>query len=182
MNTITGKLFIQSPYLGNGLMASKAYNQDNTKQATDVEMITIKIHNDSEVVETTTAMLKTDGSWMAEVQTSGLHYVSARGENSLEICTNGKVNLQDPTTIDLTVAGAVLENNVVEVESGVFAAYSGDVNGDGVIDAIDVGLVAIDIDGFVFGVAKTDLNGDGTVDSSDTDNLYANVGKTVLRP
>lgn len=182
MNTINGKFFIQDYYRDNGEMASVAKNQDDTKEPTDVGMVTISVHDDNGVVETTTAMLKTDGSFTTEVNASGLHYISVRGVNSLEVFSNGKINIQDPTTIDFTTAGAVLGNNVAEVEAGVFAAFSGDVNGDGVIDATDVGLVMIDLTNSNFGVLPTDLNGDGTVDSSDTDNLYANVGKSVMRP
>ena len=182
MNTITGKLFIQSYYNGSETMVSKAYNQDNTKETTDVEMITLSLHDDNGVVETQEAMLKTDGTFSAEFAASEEHYLSVRGVNSLEVFSNGKVNVTDPTNYDFTVSGATLGNNVVEVESGVFAILSGDINGDGVIDATDVGLLTIAVSNSDYGVQATDLNGDGVVDNSDSDNLWTNLGKSVIKP
>ncbi len=59
-------------------------------------------------------------------------------------------------------------DNQIEVEPGVFAIYSGDVNQDGFIGSDDV--VTIDIDNIngVFGIyTATDINGDSFVGSDD---------------
>ena len=45
--------------------------------------------------------------------------------------------------------------------------YSGDVNGDGVIDLSDVAAIDIDNLNFVTGYTVTDVNGDGLIDLSD---------------
>ena len=59
-------------------------------------------------------------------------------------------------------------DNQIEVEPGVFALYSGDVNQDGFISSDDA--VAVDDDNIagVFGVyTPTDINGDSFVSSDD---------------
>ena len=59
-------------------------------------------------------------------------------------------------------------NNMVEVEKGVWAFYSGDVNQDGIIDIKDCGITEKDINNFLFGFHRTDINGDGNVDLLDS--------------
>ena len=54
-----------------------------------------------------------------------------------------------------------------EVEPGVFAIYSGDVNQDGFVTTEDVGLIDNDNLSFEFGYIVTDINGDGFVTTED---------------
>jgi hypothetical protein len=54
-----------------------------------------------------------------------------------------------------------------EVAPGVWAFYSGDVNGDGNIDLLDDALMENDVLNFANGCKRTDLNGDGNVDILD---------------
>ena len=58
-------------------------------------------------------------------------------------------------------------DNQKEVEPGVFAIYSGDVNQDGTIDISDQADLGNDLTNFAFGYVLTDLNGDSVVDISD---------------
>lgn len=58
-------------------------------------------------------------------------------------------------------------DNQKEVEPGVFAIYSGDVNQDGTIDISDQADLGNDLLNFAFGYVLTDLNGDSVVDISD---------------
>lgn len=58
-------------------------------------------------------------------------------------------------------------DNQKEVEPGVFAIFSGDVNQDGVIDVLDQGMLDNDMFNFTFGYVVTDLNGDAVVDLLD---------------
>jgi len=66
-------------------------------------------------------------------------------------------------------------DNMREVEPGVFAFYSGDINQDEVTDNSDLDQLFPDIDNSNFGVLTTDLNGDGVVDNSDLDNVFINI-------
>jgi hypothetical protein len=58
-------------------------------------------------------------------------------------------------------------DNQVEVEAGVFAIYSGDINQDGYVDPFDYSILQTDILSFAFGYVGADLNGDGYVDPYD---------------
>jgi hypothetical protein len=54
-----------------------------------------------------------------------------------------------------------LGDNQLEVEPGVFAIYSGDVNQDGFIGVDDVAIIDNDNAAGAIGYVVTDLNGDG---------------------
>ena len=59
-------------------------------------------------------------------------------------------------------------NNQAQVEPGVFAIYSGDINQDGFISTDDVALVDDDnLAGLFGGYILTDLNGDTFVSTDD---------------
>lgn len=58
-------------------------------------------------------------------------------------------------------------DNQLEVEPGVFAIYSGDMNQDGYIDPFDYAILEADNLSFATGYVVSDLNGDGYVDPFD---------------
>jgi hypothetical protein len=70
-------------------------------------------------------------------------------------------------------------DNQVEVEPGVFAIYSGDINQDGNIDIADGSLVEADVSNFAFGYVASDLNGDGNVDIADLPVMEANISNFI---
>ena len=56
---------------------------------------------------------------------------------------------------------------MIEIETGVFAMYSGDMNQDEFVDPFDYGIYSDDNNNFASGYYATDLNGDGFVDPFD---------------
>ena len=66
-----------------------------------------------------------------------------------------------------TASNNAYADNQVEVEPGVFAIYSGDINQDGYIDPFDYSILQQDVLSFAFGYVDSDLNGDGYVDPYD---------------
>jgi hypothetical protein len=66
-------------------------------------------------------------------------------------------------------------DNQAQVEPGVFAIYSGDVNQDGTIDGSDFLIVDAAIQNFDSGYVISDINGDGAVDGSDFLIVDANI-------
>ena len=58
-------------------------------------------------------------------------------------------------------------DNQAEVEPGVFAMFSGDLNQDGYIDPFDYTILEVDNLAFAYGYVVSDLNGDGFVDPYD---------------
>jgi hypothetical protein len=79
---------------------------------------------------------------------------------------------------------AAYGDNQVEVETGVWAIYSGDVDQDGFIDILDYLLLDADVQAGESGYKPTDLNGDGFVDIFDYLILDVNIqkGVSVSRP
>jgi hypothetical protein len=75
-------------------------------------------------------------------------------------------------------------DNQREVEPGVWAMYSGDINQDEVIDVFDFLILDEDIQSGAFGYLTTDLNGDGVVDAFDFLILDPNIqaGVYVIKP
>jgi hypothetical protein len=73
-----------------------------------------------------------------------------------------------------TLANKAYGNNMIEVESGVWAFYSGDLNQDGFIEGSDFPLLFNSNDEFEEGYKITDLNGDGFVEGSDYPILFNN--------
>ncbi len=66
-------------------------------------------------------------------------------------------------------------DNQKEVEPGVFAIYSGDINQDGFMDLIDQGILDNDLQNFTSGYVLSDLNGDSFVDLIDQGILDNNI-------
>ncbi len=58
-------------------------------------------------------------------------------------------------------------DNQKEVEPGVFAIYSGDINQDGFMDILDQSVLDNDLQNFASGYVLSDLNGDSFVDILD---------------
>lgn len=70
-------------------------------------------------------------------------------------------------------------NNQKQVEPGVFAIYSGDINQDGVVDIVDQITMDNDLSIFAAGYVLTDLNGDSVVDILDQIILDNNIAAFV---
>lgn len=184
MNTVNLKLFVEGYYAGNETMTSVKNNQDQTSPTNEVETVTATLWAGTNPVEKATATLQTDGTASFQFETAGEYVVSVRGGNGLEVFTPSALTVgTTPLNYDFTVsASQAFGSNQVEVESGVFALYSGDCNGDGEINITDLNLVNDAIDASLSGVQVTDLNGDGAVDNSDSTYVVNNQGKSVLRP
>jgi hypothetical protein len=77
-------------------------------------------------------------------------------------------------------ANQVYGDNQREVEAGIFAIYTGDINQDGYIDGFDYPEFDTDSQNNVSGVyVATDLNGDGYVDGFDYPIFDANSQNNV---
>jgi hypothetical protein len=72
------------------------------------------------------------------------------------------------TSYDFTTAASkAFGDNMIEVETGVFAMYSGDINQDEFVDPFDYPSFEFDNVTFATGYLNTDLNGDGFIDPFD---------------
>jgi hypothetical protein len=178
-------MFIEGYYLGGNLMNSVRLNQDYVSPSDEVEVVTVNLHDATtyELVDTATGTLKTDGTLSVTFTTAvaGSYYVAVKGVNMIETWTaTPKTIGTTPLSYDFSSsASQAYEDNMREVEPGVFAFYQGDINQDGAMDNSDFDQLFPDIDNSNFGVQATDLNGDGAIDNSDLDNIFGNVDNSV---
>ena len=170
MTTVNLKLFAQGAYTGSGEMAAE-------------QEVTVTAHVSNGIVETQTATLATDGTCSVEFEAEGIFYLGVRTQNTLQVFTAGTVTLNGTTVnYDFTTAAEqAYGDNQAEVESGVFALYSGDIDGSGAIDILDYDAWEEKCVQYAEG-GDADLNSDGLVDLSDFCVYEANIGKSVVYP
>jgi len=72
------------------------------------------------------------------------------------------------TSYDFTTAATqAYGDNMIEVATGVYAMFTGDINQDEFVDPFDYPSFELDNFNFASGYLSTDLNGDGFVDPFD---------------
>jgi hypothetical protein len=194
-NCVTGKvvnltILVQGYYTGGSTMSSVKLNQwdgvSAEPTATEVEDITVELHDavDYSLVDTAVGTLQTDGTLTVTFNTAaaGSYYVAVKGVNIIETWsatpqTVGSVTLSYDFSSSSSQAYG---DNMIEVETGIWAFYSGDLNQDLTIDSSDSDSLLNDVSNSNFGVLATDLNGDGSVDPSDTDIFFPNLENSVF--
>lgn len=111
----------------------------------------------------------------------GSYYVAIKHRNAIWTWSATPIQLVSTLLYDFTTAASkAYGNNQIEVEPGVYAFYSGDINQDESIDNSDGDLLYSDIENSNFGDLPTDLNGDGGVDNSDTDFYFNNINNFIF--
>lgn len=176
------KFFVQDYYdIGTRAMRPVRLNQGAGGSTTDVENVTVTLHNavDLSVVGTTTTMLQTNGAAVCTFTSlpSGSYYIAVNGNNFIETWSN-EPQIIGNTALNYDFSNASSKaygNNMGQIDTGVWAFYSGDINQDDSIDSSDTSDLFYDIDHSSFGILTTDINGDGTVDNSDTDTFFFNI-------
>jgi alpha-tubulin suppressor-like RCC1 family protein len=185
------KLFLEGYYdVNSHIMVPVKANQGVGSSTTYVDDITVELRNasDGSLKASTNTQLQTDGTAVAKFTTapSGSYYIVVKHRNTIE-SWSATPQTVGTTPIAYNFSNALNKtygNNAVQIESGVFAFYSGDVNQDGFIDAFDVVPVMNDIDLLLEGNLSTDINGDGFIDSFDLPILFNNNDNLieVLKP
>lgn len=165
-------------------------NQGMSSDATVVDTITLALHAATPpyaVVTSKQVLLPITGVLNTTMLTlPGNYYLVIKHRNTIETWSSLPYQFTgSPILIDFSYqAQTVYGSNQVEVEPGVWAFYSGDINQDGATDAFDFGLLEPDITNAASGYVTTDLNGDGIVDAFDYLVLDPNIisGVTAIKP
>ena len=183
------KLFVQGYYAGAGTMVSVKKNQDGVSPLDEVEDITVELHKSSDMslVATTIAKLKTNGTAVCTFASApiGLFYIAIKGSSLVQTWSAAPQAVGSTplafyfSTSDTQAYTDGSRASVTEIETGVWAVYSGDNNHDDSVDLSDVNDVATDSDASNFGVLATDLNGDGAIDLSDVTISVGNSGSSI---
>lgn len=185
--TLNLKAFIEGYYQGSGTMENVLYTQGITASAgNECDTIQIELHSATSpygVVSSSTQVIKTDGTvTYAGTATPGQsYYIVIKHRNALQTWSANPVLLTENTLYDFTTDAAnAYNNNMTQVEPGVWAFYAGDLNQDENMDLLDLTLVESDIMTFQFGYFASDINGDGNVDLLDSPILEANINSFVF--
>lgn len=185
------KLFLEGYYdINSHAMVPVKFNQGIGNSTTYVDDITVELQNatNGNLVASTSAQLQTNGLAKATFPSTvtGTFYIVIKHRNTIQTwsATPQSVGTTSITYDFSNALNKTYGNNAVQVDSGVFAFYSGDVNQDGFIDAFDVVPVMNDIDLLLEGNLATDINGDGFIDSFDLPILFNNNDNLieVLKP
>jgi hypothetical protein len=174
--TINTKLFLQGYYVaGTGHTMQPVLNNEAVLNSLPSEADTIVVElRDPQtyaLVDAQWALLHLDGTASVPfTQPEGDYYIAVKHRNTLQTWSANPVNCSEVTPVyDFTTSpGKAYGNNQVQVEQGVWAFFTGDLNQDDFIDGND--FPAFDTDSFngVNGVyVATDMNGDGFVDGND---------------
>lgn len=168
------KVDIQGYYnVNTNLMDPVLLNQNVSSNNTDVAQIEVSLFSpiNFSKVDTCIATLKTDGTAVCTFNTapSGSYYIVIEGNNFIRTWSASPQLIGNtPLNYDFTASSSMaFGNNMAEVQSGIWALYSGDINQDSVIDSTDYVLWETRYNDFAFGQEDADISGDGIVDSSD---------------
>ncbi len=179
--TVISTKFIIQGFYDNEIHAMRPVkaNQGVGVSTTDVDTVTLELRNPSTfaVFLSTTATLQTNGMvTISFPSVLGSYYLVIKHRNGLQTWSATPLTLSAVTPLyDFTTqASKAFGSNMIQVEPGVWAFYSGDINQDEVIDLSDAVPLFDDNDTSAFGFLATDLNGDGAVDNTDVPFLTNN--------
>jgi hypothetical protein len=192
--TLNLNVFIEGYWDGTSAMIPALQNQGQPNTATQCDSITVALISTATVLAgspytpdyTTTTVLNTNGTASAVFANavSGNYYIAVKHRNAVETWSANPVAITStPVTYDFTTAAnKAFGDNQVQVATGVWAFYSGDIVKDFAesIDLIDLGQVEGEISNFSFGYFAEDLNGDGNVDILDTPKVEDNINNFIF--
>ena len=180
------KLNIQG-YYDSSIQKMRPFKSTTTSTTitNNADDITVELRNTSgALIASTITALKTSGNAVClfNNQPIGSYYVVVKHRNSIETWSANPVTIgSTPLTYNFTnAASKAYGSNMIQVESGIFAIYSGDLNQDQVIDNSDATNLFNDIENSAYGYLTTDLNGDGAVDNSDTVLFFNNTENSIF--
>jgi subtilisin-like proprotein convertase family protein len=175
------KLFIQGYYSGLNTMTTALTNQGQPSTAGICDTVMIELRdkvNTNTLVASSKSLLQTNGNVSASFAAipKGYYYIVIKHRNGLETWSASPTLITNTSTYDFSnAASKAYGNNQIEVGNGQYALFSGDINQDMAIDALDYIVLDVEIIAGASGYLTTDLNGDGYVDAFDYIILDANL-------
>lgn len=166
------KVFLEGFYTGNRTMIASV---DPVLRDTLADTITVCLANrfvPHQILYSTKALLSTNGlapAYFPQPALLNSYYIVVKHRNSLETWSSVIFAFNYPdTTYDFThVATSAFGSNLLEVEPGVFALRTGDVNQDGFVNVSDLNAMESELSQLHSGYYSSDLNGDRIVESDD---------------
>jgi len=178
------KFFTQGYYINGGILKKVLHNEavDTNSLSTNVDTVVVELHNGSSpyaVVESYRGVLQTNGTLVCYFScnvTGHSYYIAVKHRNTIQTWSTAPVAFTATTSYDFTTAAnKAYGNNMKQVQAGVWAFYTGDINQDENVDLQDFPTMDYGIAHGQFGYYASDLNGDGNVDLQDFPFLDANI-------
>lgn len=170
-DTLIVKIMLEGYYSGAGMMNPVLMNQGISMNFNVCDSIEVELHdpNNFNLVSSVTTLMQTDGTATCLFPSmNNTYYVVIKHRNSIETWSSNPVMISGNSNYYFTTAlSQAYGSNQVQVENGIWALYSGDINQDGVVDGLDYNDWESDNNNFGAGYLATDLNGDGIVDGLD---------------
>jgi len=170
------------------LMLPVLANQGEASTAAACDSIDVELHSSNApfgTVQTIRTILNQNGTAYCSF-TSLLpdnYYVAIKHRSAAQTWSAVPIAINNITPVSYnfsTAASQAFGDNQVEVATGVWAFYSGDIVVDENIDLLDLGFLETDISIFAYGYLPTDLNGDGNVDLLDSPILESNISNFIF--
>jgi uncharacterized protein (TIGR02145 family) len=172
--TLNIKLYLQGYYKSNqNQMTPLRKNARVSPSQDEVDEVTVSLYSKYDVINpiiaAATAVVGTNG--IVGLKFAVLpdeYYILVEHKNTIKTWSATPVAITNGTTYDFTTAASqAYGNNQIEVASGIYAIYSGDMNQDGTINEADLPIFTIANTTAAHGYVVSDLNGDGSVDLLD---------------
>jgi len=169
-------MFLEGYYAGSSTMTSVLMNQGiGNTIGTEVDTILVELRDSldpSIVVDQANLLLMTDGTasgTFLNAQPGTSYWIVIKHRMSIQTWSAAEVMFSAAgTTYDFSSSSSqAYGSNEREVETGVWAIYSADLNQDEFVDAFDYPIFDNDRYNFASGYYASDMNGDGFVDSFD---------------
>jgi hypothetical protein len=166
--------YMQGYYSGSGIMTSVLSNQGVSLDPNEVDTITVELYDGATgatLEASAKGVILTDGTVSLSLPATVVgndYYIAVKHRNTVATWSAAAVTFGATTSYDFTTAASqAFGDNMIEIETGVFAMYTGDINQDEFIDPFDYPAFDLDNINFESGYKATDLNGDGFIDPFD---------------
>ena len=170
------KAAFQGFYAGGGQMSPVLLNQGVGNSSTECDTVTVQFREPTppnNVLFEYKGIMNTNGEINVVLPAplnNQLAFIVVQNRNSIAIWSALPVPLSNNLLYNFTTNPAsTYGDNVTLIESSpiIWAAFSGDINADGVIDGLDFNDWESDSNNFGAGYIPTDVNGDGVSDGLD---------------
>ena len=173
---------------GSSMMLPVLINQGESSTATACDSIDVELHSSIApygTVQTMRTILNQNGTANC-IFTALLpdnYYVAIKHRNGVQTWSATPIAISNTLAAGYdfsTAATQAYGDNQVEVSTGVWAFFSGDIVVDENVDLLDLGYLENDISSFAYGYLSSDLNGDGNVDLLDSPILEENISNFIF--
>ncbi len=174
------RAFLEGFYVGGETMAPSLFNLGISNDPTATDSIQVDLWSTNHLSNSipdfsSNALLHTNGQAevvFPDVYIGNNYFLSVKHRNGIETWSSSPIVVTDGSAYNFTTGmnkayDNGINNPMKNIENGVYAIYSGDVNQDGALDIFDMSNTENDAFNFQFGYNATDCNGDGATDALD---------------